>query len=62
VIVVIDYSYGTYYTDAENVERVVTKINDGEPVRCFWYSGSGKRYEEEFTFYGDPQYIRSESA
>ena len=52
-----------YYTQAGDLDVIITALKSQLPIDCWWYSTYGKRFEEEIVFYDEEQIVmvRSES-
>lgn len=60
MVTVIGFDYGQFNTNL-TVTEAAKAINDGTPVRVWWFNALGERFEEDYLFFSDPQYIRTES-
>lgn len=58
--VAIYHGDNCFYTNG-TIGEVAKAINEGTVLTCWWFAGNGKRFEEDFLFYGDPSMLRTES-
>jgi hypothetical protein len=59
-VITIVFPFSTFHADMELADAVKA-LNDGTPIRCWWFDTTGKRREETYQFFSDPSYVMTES-
>lgn len=64
IVCIISKNVGTYYTNSDSINTVMTNITSQIPLDCWWYNDIGKKLGKEIIFPNPEEQIlmvRSES-